>query len=80
MIKKSETVVLHVNFFAANVHPVTRLPQKKGVNPNYCCTHTEIKHVKDVSCVGHFSSATSVTNVITVVIHPHVGARLQQFW
>ena len=80
VIKKSETVVLHVNSFAANVHSVTGLPQKKGVNPNYCCTHTEIKHVNDVSCVGHLSSVTSVTNVPTVVIHPPVGARLQQFW
>ena len=50
VIKKSETVVLHVNSFAANVHSVTGLPQKKGVNPNYCCTHTEIKPVNDVSC------------------------------
>ena len=80
VIKKNETVVLHVNCFAANVHSVTGLPQKKGVNPKYCCTHTEIKHVNDVSCVGHLSSVTSVTNVPTVVIHPPVGARLQQFW
>ena len=80
VIKKSETVVLHVNSFAANVHSVTGLPHKKGVNPNYCCTHTEIKHVNDVYCVGHLSSVTSVTNVPTVVIHPPVGARLQQFW
>ena len=80
VIKMSETVVLHVNSFAANVHSVTGLPQKKGVNPNYCCTHTEIKHENDVSCVGHLSSVTSVTNVPTVVVHPPVGARLQQFW
>ena len=33
---KSETVFLHVNSFVANVHSVTGLPQKKGVNPNYC--------------------------------------------
>ena len=58
----------------------TGLPQKKGVNPNYCCHHTEIKHVNDVSCVGHLSSANSVTNVPTVAINPPVGARLQQFW
>ena len=64
----------------ANVHSVTGLPQKKDVNPNYCCTRTEIKHVNDVSCVGHLSSVTSVTNVPTVVIHPPVGARLQHFW
>ena len=80
VIKKSETVVLHVNSFAANVHSVTGLPQKKGVNPNYFYTHTEIKHVNDVSCVGHLISVTSVTNVPTVVIHAPVGGRLQQFW
>ena len=80
VVKKSETVILHVNSFAANVPFVTGLPQKKGVNPNYWCTHTEIKHVNNVSCVGHLSSVTSVTNVPTVVTHPPVGARLQQFW
>ena len=36
--------------------------------------------MNDVSCVGHLSSVNSVTNVSTVVIHPPVGARLQQFW
>ena len=76
---KSETVFLHVNSFVANVHFVTGLPQKKGVNPNYCYNHTEIKHVNDVSCVGHLSSANTATNVPTVVINPPVGARLQQF-
>ena len=80
VISKSETVFLHVNSFVANVHSVTGLPQKKGVNPNYCCTHTEIKHVNNVSCVGHLSSANTVTNVPTVVINPPVGARLKQFW
>ena len=73
---KSETVFLHVNFFVANVHSVTGLPQKKGVNPNYCYNQKEIKHVNDVSCVGHLSSA----NVPTVAINPPVGARLHQFW
>ena len=77
---KSETVFLHVNSFVANVHSVTGLPQKKGVNPNYCYNHTEIKHVKDVSCVGHLSSANIVTNVPAVAINPPVGARLHQFW
>ena len=76
---KSETVFLHVNSSVANVHSVTGLPQKKGVNPNYCYNHTEIKHVKDVSCVGHLSSANIVTNVPTVAINPPVGARLHQF-
>ena len=77
---KSETVFLHVNSFVANVHSVTGLPQKKGVNSNYCYNHTEIKYVKDVSCVGHLSSANTVTNDQTVAINPPVGARLQQFW
>ena len=77
---KSETVFLHVNSFVANVHSVTGLPQKKGVNPNYCHNHTEIIYVKDVSCVGDLSSATIVTNVPTVAMNPPVGARLQQFW
>ena len=36
--------------------------------------------MNDVSCVGHLSSVNSVTNVPTVVTHPPVGARLQQFW
>ena len=77
---KSETVFLHVNSCVANVHSVTGLPQKKGINPNYCYHYTEIKHVNDVSCVGHLSSANTVTNVPTVAINPPVGARLQQFW
>ena len=80
MANKGETVFLHVNSFVANVHSVTGLPQKKGVNPNYCYNHTEIKHVNNVSCVGHLSSANTVTNVPPVVINPPVGARLQQFW
>ena len=75
---KSETVFLHVNSFVANVHSVTGLPQKKGVNPNYCYNHTELKNVNGVSC--HLSSANTVTNVPTVAINPPVGARLQQFW
>ena len=77
---KSKTVILHVNSCVANVHSVTGLPQKKGVNPNYCYNHTEIKYVKDVSCVGHLSYANTVTNVPTVVINPPVGERLHQFW
>ena len=36
--------------------------------------------MNDVSCVGHLSSANTVTNVPTVAINPPVGARLQQFW
>ena len=76
---KSETIFLHVNSFVANVHSDTGLPQKKGVNPNYCHNLTEIKHVNDVFCVGHLSSANTVTNISTVVINPPVGVRLQQF-
>ena len=76
---KSEIVFLHVNSFVANVHSVTGLPQKKGVNPNYCYSQTEIKYVKGVPCVGHLSSGNIVTNVPTA-LHPPVGARLHQFW
>ena len=66
----------------ANAHTVIGLPQKKGINPNYCHNYTEIKYmyVKDVSCVGHLSSANLVTNVPHVAINPPVGARLHQFW
>ena len=56
LTSKSETVFLHVNSCVANVHSVTGLPQKKGVNPNYCPNYTEIKYVKVVSCVSHLSS------------------------
>ena len=77
---KSETVNLLVNSCVANAHSVIGLPQKKGVNPNYCHNYTEIKYVKGVSCVGHWSSANLVTNVPTVAINPPVGARLHQFW
>ena len=76
MTSKSETVFLHVNSCVANVHSVTGLPQSKGVNPNYCYNRTEINYVKDVSCVGHLSSA----NVPTVAINLPVGSRLHQFW
>ena len=74
------TVYSLVVFCVANAHSVTGLPQKKAVNPNYCHNHTEIKYVKDVSCVGHLSSANLVTNVPTVAIDPPVGARLHNFW
>ena len=77
---KSKTVFLHVNSCVANVHSITGLPQKKAVNPNYCYHYREIKYVKDISCVGHLSSANIVTDVPTVAINPPVGARLHQFW
>ena len=65
---KSKTVILHVDSFVANVHSVTRLPQKKGVNPNYCYNHTEIKHVKGVSCVDRLNFAKIVTNIPAVTV------------
>ena len=77
---KKVTVNFHVDFCVANAHSVTGLPQKKGINPNCCQVYTEIKYVKDVSCVGHLSSADLVTNVPPVVIDPPVGARLHNFW
>ena len=77
---KSETVNLLVNSCVANADSVTGLPQKKGVNPNYCCNYTEIKYVNDVSCVGHLSSVNLVTNVPTAAIDLLVGAKLHQFW
>ena len=80
LTSKSETVNLLVNSFVANAHSVTGLPQKKSIIPNYCHNYTEIKYVKDVSSVGHFSSVNLVTNVPTVVIDLPVGARLHQFW
>ena len=66
---KKVTVTSHVDFCVANAHSVTGLPQKKGVNPNYCYKYTEIKYVKDVSCVGHLSSANLVTNAPPIVVH-----------
>ena len=77
---KNETVNLLVNSCVANAHSVTGLPQKKGINPDYCQNYTEIKYVKDVSCVGHLSSVNLVTNVATAAINLPVGARLHQFW
>ena len=79
MTSKSETVSLLVNSCVANVHSVKGLPQKKGVIPNYCHNYTEIKYVRDVSCVGHLSSVNFVTNVPTAAIDLPVGARLHQF-
>ena len=76
---KKVTANYNVDFFVANAHIVTGLPQKKGLNPNCCQMYTEIKYVKDVSCVGHLSSAHLVTNVPPAVIDPPVGARLHNF-
>ena len=74
---KRETVYSHVDFCVANAHSVTGLPQKKGVIPFCCQNYTEIKYVKDVSCVGHLNSANLCP---TVAIDPPVGARLHKFW
>ena len=80
LTSKSETVNLFVNSCVANAHSVVGLPQKKGVIPNYCHNYTEIKYVKDVSCLGHLSSVNLVTDVPTVSIDIPVGTRLHQFW
>ena len=80
LTSKSKTVNLLVNSCVANAHSVTRLPQKKGVIPNYCHNYTEIKYVKVVSCVGHLSSVNLVTNVPAVAIDLPVGVRLHRFW
>ena len=75
---KKVTLNLNVDFCVANAHIVTGLPQRKGVNPNCCQMYTEIKYVKDVSCVGHLRSVNLVTNAPPVVTNPPVGARLQK--
>ena len=54
--------------------------KKKGVNPTFCQMYTEIKYVKNVSCVGHLCSVNLVTNAQHAVIDPPVGARLNQCW
>ena len=77
---KKVTLNLNVDFSVANAHIATRLPQRKGINPNCCQMYTEIKYVKDVSCVGHLSSVNLVTNAPPVVTNPPVGARLHQYW
>ena len=74
------TLNLTVNSNVANAHIVSGLPQRKGVNPNTCQMYTEIKYVKNVSCVGHLSSVKLVTNAQHAVIDPPVGARLCQCW
>ena len=74
------TLNLNVDFCVANAHIVTGLPQRKGENPNACQTYTEIKYVKDVSCVGHLCSVNLVTDAPHAVIDPPVGARLHQCW
>ena len=81
MTGKREAVnCLHVNSCVVNpVHFAKGCPQKKVVNPDNG-HYTEIKHVKDVFCVGHLSSVKLVTNVPTVGPDLPIGARLHQFW
>ena len=74
------TLNLNVDSHVANAHIVTGLPQRKGVNPTFCQMYTEIKYVKNVSCVGHLSSVSLVNNAPHAVIDPPVGARLHQCW
>ena len=74
------TLNLNVDSYVANAHIVTGLPQRKGLNPTFRQMYTEIKYVKNVSCVGHSSSVNLVTNAPHAVIDPPVGARLHQFW
>ena len=74
------TLNLNVDFSVANAHIVTGLPQRKGANPNAGQMYTEIKYVKDVSCVGHLCSVNLVTNAPHAVIDPPVGARLHLCW
>ena len=74
------TLNLNVDSHVANAHIVTGLPQRKGVNPTFCQMYTEIKYVKNVSCVGHLSSVNLVNNAPHAVIDPPVGTRLHQCW
>ena len=74
------TLNFNVDSHVANAHIVTGLPQRKGVNPTFCQLYTEIKYVKNVSCVGHLCSVNLVTNAQHAVIDPRVGARLNQCW
>ena len=78
--QKNSKLTLNVDSHVANAHIVTGLPQRKGVNPNICQLYTEIKYVKDVSCVGHLPSVKLVTNAQHAVLDPPVGARLNQCW
>ena len=74
------TLNLNVDSHVANAHIFTGLPQRKGINPTFCQMYTEIKYVKNVSCVGHLSSVNLVNNAPHAVIDPPVGARLHQCW
>ena len=80
---KSKTVVLHVDSCVANVHSVTGLPQRKGVNPNYC-HYTEIKYVKDVSLLIHVALYRNIcllkSNKINILrVYPRSATVLVHF-
>ena len=80
LCNQQETVNLHINSCVVSpVHFAKGYPQKKGVNP-VNCHYTEIKHVKDVSCVDHLSSVNLVTNIPTFATDLPEGARLHLFW
>ena len=68
--QKNSQLTLNVDSRVANAHIFTGLPQRKGVNPNICQLYTEIKYVKDVSCVGHLPSVKLVTNAQHAVLDP----------
>ena len=53
VVSENSKVTLNFNIdsHVANAHIVTGLPQRKGVNPTFCQMYTEIKYVKNVSCV-----------------------------
>ena len=82
VVSKNRKVTLNFNVdsHVANAHIVTGLPQRKGLNPTFCQMYTEIKYVKNVSCVGHLCSVDLVTNAQHAVTDPPVGARLKQYW
>ena len=80
MAAENSKVTLNVDSHVANAHIVTGLPQRKGVNATFCQMYTEIKYVKNVSCVGHLRSVNLVTNDQHAVLDPPVGARLNQCW
>ena len=73
---------LPVNCSVVNPVPFAKgLSQKKDVSPVIVkCHKTELKYVKDVSCVDQLSSVSLVTNVPTIARDLIVGARLQSFW
>ena len=74
------TLNLNVDSHVANAHIVTGWPQRKDINPTFCQMYTEIKYVKNVSCVGDLSSVNLSNNAPHAVIDPPVGASLHQCW